>query len=82
MKPVTIAADGSAIRTLRYSKGLRMRELASQVGVNHSVISRLENGHASGSPPVLLRIATALGVTVADITKATAPTAKNKAFAA
>ncbi len=61
--------DGTAIRRYRKLKGLLIVELAEQVGITDGYLGRIEKCQVQGSPKVILRIANALGVTTADITK-------------
>ncbi|MDT4995298.1 MAG: hypothetical protein QOH97_5190 [Actinoplanes sp.] len=62
------AALGVRMRAYRADKGLTQTELATAAGLSKTYISELESG--AGRRPsgnVLLRIADALGVTIADI---------------
>ncbi|KAA1418138.1 helix-turn-helix domain-containing protein [Mumia zhuanghuii] len=66
--PDDVKAIGTRIRTLRTDKGLSLTELAERAGVSKSYLSTVE--HGTGSRPgvaVLHKLATALGVTLADI---------------
>lgn len=66
--PDDVGAIGARIRTLRTDKGLSLTELAGRAGISKSYLSTIE--HGSGSRPgaaVLHKIATALGVTLADV---------------
>jgi transcriptional regulator with XRE-family HTH domain len=59
---------GARIRRYRQDRGLSLTELANQSGVSKSHLSVIENG--TGSRPgahVLYALATALGVTLADL---------------
>lgn len=53
---------GAHIRTLRSSRGLSVRTLASMTGFSPSFISQVELGHASPSIDSLDRIAAALAI--------------------
>jgi XRE family transcriptional regulator, regulator of sulfur utilization len=64
-----VETDGIAIRSLRYARGLGRYELGKRAGVHGSYIGRIERGERRGQPGILLKIAEALGVTVADITR-------------
>lgn len=66
--PDDVRAIGTRVRTLRTDKGLSLTELADRAGISKSYLSTIE--HGSGSRPgaaVLHKIATALGVTLADV---------------
>lgn len=65
---MAIAPDGKRIRVLRYERGLTQQELADAAEVNQGQVSRIEDGLRGATPPVLKRLADALGVTVSDIT--------------
>lgn len=59
---------GARVRRYRQDRGLSLTELANQAGVSKSHLSVIENG--TGSRPgarVLYALATALGVTLADL---------------
>jgi transcriptional regulator with XRE-family HTH domain len=59
---------GARIRRYRQDRGMSLTELANQAGVSKSHLSVIENG--TGSRPgarVLYALATALGVTLADL---------------
>mgnify|MGYP001595976022 CR=1 FL=1 len=58
------AALGGNIKSTRMIKGLKLRDLAARVGCSESLISKIENGHASPSLTMLHRIAHSLDVTV------------------
>lgn len=58
------AALGGNVKRLRVIKGLRLRDLADRVGCSESLLSKIENGHASPSITMLHRIAHSLAVTV------------------
>jgi transcriptional regulator with XRE-family HTH domain len=62
-------ADAEEIRRRRYDLGYNVRELATLARIDRSHLSRIENGALPGSPAALKKIADALGVTVAAITK-------------
>lgn len=66
--PDDVKAIGTRIRTLRSEKGLSLTELAERAGVSKSYLSTVE--HGTGSRPgvaILHKLATALGVTLADV---------------
>lgn len=56
------------LRVWREHRGLTQEALAAQVGITKSYLSQLEGGKRGGSLPVLRRLATALGVDLADLT--------------
>jgi XRE family transcriptional regulator, regulator of sulfur utilization len=56
---------GGTIRRLREGQGLSLRTLASRTGFSASFLSQVENGQASPSIASMERIASALGVTLA-----------------
>ncbi|MDR3619872.1 MAG: helix-turn-helix transcriptional regulator [Paludisphaera borealis] len=58
---------GGKIRELRERAGLNQSELAEKAGLTQSHVSRLENAAHSATHVTLEKIATALGVPVADI---------------
>jgi XRE family transcriptional regulator, regulator of sulfur utilization len=57
---------GSAMRRLREGRRLSLRSLAESTGFSASFLSQVENGQASPSISSMERIATALGVTLAE----------------
>lgn len=59
---------GTKVRDLRETRGVGAGDLASRVGISASYFTRIEQGARRPRPPVIARIATALGVTVEDIT--------------
>jgi putative transcriptional regulator len=60
------AVVGLAIRHARNARGLRQKDVAEMVGVDRTVISKLENGHASPTLDMLLKVARVLHVPVSD----------------
>jgi XRE family transcriptional regulator, regulator of sulfur utilization len=58
---------GPALKRLRESAGLSLRTLAEQIGFSASFISQAENGVVSPSIASLEKMASALGVTLADL---------------
>jgi XRE family transcriptional regulator, regulator of sulfur utilization len=56
---------GGTVRRLREGQGLSLRTLASSTGFSASFLSQVENGQASPSIASMDRIASALGVTLA-----------------
>lgn len=57
---------GESIRVIRQSKGLSQGEMQKRTGILRSYLSRVENGHTVPSFATLQRLATAMGVTLAD----------------
>ncbi|AVL75801.1 helix-turn-helix transcriptional regulator [Providencia rettgeri] len=58
---------GTRIREIRKSKGMTILELATAIGSDVGNISRLETNKQGYSENTLVKIASALGVTVADL---------------
>jgi transcriptional regulator with XRE-family HTH domain len=67
MRQSIMMTNGTAIRVLRYNRGLTITELASLARVNNGYLSRIERGLQQGTAPVLKRIADALGVAVSEV---------------
>ena len=71
-----MTVNGGAIRAIREGKGVSQIALATRVGLSPSALSRIERGQRGrrylADPSVLTRIADALGVTVAAITRSDA----------
>ena len=62
--------DGMKLKELRLDRGLSQMELHELSGVSQDTISKLETGGRPNPHPRTLRaLATALGVSVADIRK-------------
>jgi transcriptional regulator with XRE-family HTH domain len=60
--------DGVKLREVRLDRGLSQEELHEMTGVSRDTISRMETGdRPNPHPRTLRRLASALGVTVADI---------------
>ena len=60
---------GRRIKALRKSKGLTQEGLGEKCGVNYKFLGGIERGRENPSLSVLLRIATGLGVDVAELFK-------------
>jgi transcriptional regulator with XRE-family HTH domain len=61
--PPTYEVDGSAIRELRKSRGIRIADLARTAGISRSYLTRLEIGvRRQMRPPTYVALRTALGV--------------------
>ena len=61
---------GETIRREREAKGLRIRDLAEQVGVSFATIARWETGTRRPGLMNLHRLSQALGVSMSDLLKA------------
>ena len=66
--------DGTRVRLARAELGLTQAQLAATVGVDQSLISRIELGSVSCSIDTTVRLAEALGLGLSDIV-ITTPTA-------
>lgn len=62
--------NGTAIRALREVQSLSLRRLAQLAQTSPSQLSRIERGHVGASDDLTQRLAKALAVPVADITRA------------
>lgn len=51
------ASGGSLVKAARKSLGLSQRAFAEKLGVDHTYISKIENGHQVPGKPVLRHIA-------------------------
>lgn len=56
---------------IRKENGMTQTELAERVQVQQSTISMIETGERTPSLPMMIRLATALGVTVNDLLEVT-----------
>jgi transcriptional regulator with XRE-family HTH domain len=61
-----MAIDGQRVRELREASGLSQDTLATRARISRTTINKIEGGHQP-LPLVAESLATALGVTVADI---------------
>jgi transcriptional regulator with XRE-family HTH domain len=52
---------GKRLRELRQAKGLTQDDVRDRTGLQHSYVSRAENGHSMPTIPVLERLVEALG---------------------
>jgi transcriptional regulator with XRE-family HTH domain len=57
---------GESIRKIRQLKGLSQGEMQKRTGILRSYLSRVENGHTVPSLATLQRLASAMGVALAD----------------
>lgn len=60
-------ADRTRIRALREESGEKRREFAESVRISYDHLAAIENGHHNASIEVLHRIASRLGVPIAEI---------------
>jgi transcriptional regulator with XRE-family HTH domain len=58
---------GVALGALRQQRGLSLDELSRQAGVSKSMLSQIERGQANPTVAVVWRLATALGVPLAEL---------------
>ncbi|MFH8380685.1 helix-turn-helix domain-containing protein [Kitasatospora sp. NPDC018058] len=65
--------NGTAIRAIRRSQHLSLREVAARTGRDVGFLSRLERGQSGASEETLRRIAAALTVPVAAINREEQP---------
>jgi transcriptional regulator with XRE-family HTH domain len=57
---------GESIRKIRQARGLSQGEMQKRTGILRSYLSRVENGHTVPSLATLQRLASAMGVALAD----------------
>jgi len=62
MKPRHIPTNGSVIRALRLAYGIKLYELATDVGVTDGTLGKIETGHMNAQLPLLKAIAARLNV--------------------
>jgi DNA-binding XRE family transcriptional regulator len=72
-----VRPNGPEIRRLRQEQGIAPSALASTAGAALKTICNIENGSNGASPELLNRIATALSVTVRDISHEVCETAES-----
>lgn len=60
-------ALGQAIRELRSERSLTQRQLADAADVNETWISHIESGRTNPAWGTVVRLATALGVSIAEL---------------
>ena len=73
---------GVSIKNIRQAQGLSQGEMQKRTGILRSYLSRVENGHTVPSLATLQRLASAMGVTLADFFSADGQLAANAATAA
>lgn len=59
--------NNNRIKFIRNKKGMTQEELANEVGVDRSLISKLETGESEGSLSTLRKIAEVLEVALAEL---------------
>lgn len=64
---MNLAELAQRIRTFRLDRRLTLEEVASRTGLTRSWLSKVENFRVTPSLPALAKIATALGVTTAEL---------------
>jgi transcriptional regulator with XRE-family HTH domain len=62
-----LTQDPQRLRRRRILAGLTVRQLSQKAGVATGSISELENGGKSARPPMLAKLAHALGCEIADL---------------
>ena len=70
--PVTMAALGAQLRTLRKTRDLTLEQLAARSGVSAGLLSQMERGQGNPSFNTLVQVAHALSVPVASLFRAEA----------
>jgi transcriptional regulator with XRE-family HTH domain len=60
-------AVGSRVRNIRQSKGLTIEQLAFEIGVEYTQLSRIERGRINTSVYQLFLISKALGISFSEI---------------
>jgi transcriptional regulator with XRE-family HTH domain len=58
---------GQTVRHFRAESGLTQEDLANAVGLHHTEISRLENGHREPKWGTMKRLARGMGITVKEL---------------
>lgn len=62
-----ILTGESPVRVWRENRGMSRKDLAEKAGVKPNYISMIEGGDRTGSPAILKRVATALGVDMEEL---------------
>jgi transcriptional regulator with XRE-family HTH domain len=62
-----VARFGRRLRELRLARGMSQAELAGQASITTNYVSRLENGGAAPGIDLVARLASALGVPIAEL---------------
>ena len=65
--PITMAALGAQLRTLRKTRDLTLEQLAARSGVSAGLLSQMERGQGNPSFNTLVQVAHALSVPVASL---------------
>lgn len=63
----TLEAVGNALRDHRESRNLTLQQAAQLIGTHHTGLSRIERGQQNATVDMLLRMATAYGVTLGQL---------------
>lgn len=64
-----ISRAGRGVRALREECGLKSKELAAKAGIQASHLSEIENGRRNLTPPVLEKLAVAMGMLPEDLAR-------------
>jgi transcriptional regulator with XRE-family HTH domain len=75
MHRTSLPTDGAAIRHHRQLAGFTQTGFAQHLGISLGHLSKVERDKKYASPPLLKRIADAVGVTTRDLVKAKVTTA-------
>jgi transcriptional regulator with XRE-family HTH domain len=71
METPIAATFGSVLREKREEAGISQEELADRAGLHRTYVSLIERGKRTASIEVVRRVASALGVSMADLIDAT-----------
>ncbi|MEJ7790640.1 MAG: helix-turn-helix transcriptional regulator [Gaiellaceae bacterium] len=69
-KPIAVTF-GAVLREKRQAAGISQEQLADRAGLHRTYVSLIERGKRTASIEVVRRVASALGVTMADLISAT-----------
>src|SRR5215212_2877895 len=61
---VNVARLGTRLRLARHTRGMTLRTLAAAANCSESLLSKIENGKASPSLPMLHRLVEVLGINI------------------
>ena len=64
-------AFGAAVRALRMERGIAQESLANLAGIERSHMGKIERGEHVPTLPLILKIATALGISASELMAAT-----------
>ncbi len=62
MRARNIPTNGAVIRALRLAYGMKLYELANDVGVTDGTLGKIETGHMNAQMPLLQKLAERLNV--------------------